>query len=143
MVRAARLASEAGVILSVANALRGEVYAAAYRFSPTGIETVLSPSVHRPAELMACGLQPEFAIGEAPLDILAGFEEWIGRPVITGADGSPRAAQLLELVGRPGGAHQVEDPRAWEPTYGRPAEAQARWESTHGRPLPDSVGSSR
>ena len=143
MVRAARLASEAGVILSVANALRGEIYAAAYRFSLTGIETVVSPRVHRPPELMASGLQPDFAIGEAPVDIIAGLEEWIGRPVITGADGSPHAARLLELVGRPGGAQQVDDPRAWEPMYGRPAEAQARWESTHGRPLPDSVGSSR
>lgn len=143
MVRAAGLPSGTGVILSVANALRGEIYAAAYRFSPSGIETVLSPSVHRPDELMASGLRPDYVIGEAPADILARLEAWIGRPGITGADGSPRAARLLELVGRQGGAEQVEDPRGWEPRYGRPAEAQARWESTHGRPLPDSVGSSR
>jgi tRNA threonylcarbamoyladenosine biosynthesis protein TsaB len=132
-----------GVILSVANALRGEIYAAAYRFSSDGIETVLSPSVHRPSELVASGLQPSLAIGDAPPEILATLESWTGRPVIHGADGAPSAARLLQLVGRAGGAREVENPRDWEPVYGRPAEAQARWESAHGRPLPDSVGSSR
>jgi tRNA threonylcarbamoyladenosine biosynthesis protein TsaB len=143
MVRAAGAASGDGLVLSVANALRGEIYAAAFRFSPSGIETVLSPSVHRPAELMARGLQPHLAIGEAPPEILAGLEDWLGRPVIGGAQGAPHAARLLELVGRPGGARRIEEPREWEPQYGRPAEAQARWESAHGRPLPDSVGSPR
>jgi hypothetical protein len=28
----------------------------------------------------------------------------------------------------------------WEPTYGRPAEAQARWEAAHGRALPNPAG---
>lgn len=134
---------ESGVILSVANALRGEIYAAAYRFSPEEIEVVLSPSVYRPSELVASGLQPSVAIGEAPPDILAQLSDWIGRPVIHGAAGAPRAARLLQLVGLPGGARHIENPREWEPVYGRPAEAQARWESAHGRPLPDSVGSSR
>ena len=27
---------------------------------------------------------------------------------------------------------------AWEPAYGRLAEAQVKWESAHGRPLPTS-----
>jgi tRNA threonylcarbamoyladenosine biosynthesis protein TsaB len=143
MVRAAGAPSGDGLVLSVANALRGEIYAAAFRFSPSGIETVLSPSVHRPAELRASGLQPDLAIGEAPPEILAGLEDWLGRPVIGGVQGAPHAARLLELVGRPGGAHHIEEPREWEPQYGRPAEAQARWESAHGRPLPDSVGSPR
>ena len=50
-------------------------------------------------------------------------------------------ARLLALVGVRGGAARIESVQAWEPVYGRPAEAQARWETTHGRPLPDSVGS--
>jgi len=29
-----------------------------------------------------------------------------------------------------------------EPTYGRPAEAQAKWEARHGRALPHPPGTS-
>jgi hypothetical protein len=32
--------------------------------------------------------------------------------------------------------HELDD---WEPTYGRPAEAQVRWEAAHGRSLSDSA----
>jgi tRNA threonylcarbamoyladenosine biosynthesis protein TsaB len=141
LVRAAGAAATDGVVLPVANALRGEVYAAAYRFFPDRIETVCPPSVYRPSDLMASGLKPHVAVGEAPPEILSALERWIGRAVIGPPEGSPRAARLLQLVGRPGGAVPVETVRDWEPVYGRPAEAQARWEMTHGRPLPDSVGS--
>jgi tRNA threonylcarbamoyladenosine biosynthesis protein TsaB len=143
MVRAAGVARGDSLVLSVANALRGEVYAAAYRFVGNHVITELAPSVHRPAELMASVPEPALLVGEAPSEILALLEQWIGRPIIGPPDGSPRAGQLLELVGRPGGAHPVESPQSWEPVYGRPAEAQARWEMAHGRPLPDSVGSPR
>jgi hypothetical protein len=143
MVRAAGVARGDGLVLSVASALRGEVYAAAYRFFPDRVVTELAPSVRRPAELVGCGLEPALVVGEAPAEILAALESWIGQPVIGPPEGSPRAAQLLDLIGRPGGASLVEDARNWEPVYGRPAEAQARWEMAHGRPLPDSVGSPR
>jgi hypothetical protein len=126
-------------VLSVANALRGEVYAAAYRFFSDRVETELAPSVHRPAELVGGGLEPVLVVGEAPTEILVALESWIGRPVIGPPEGSPRAGRLLDLIGRPGGASPVEVARTWEPVYGRPAEAQARWEMAHGRPLPDSV----
>jgi hypothetical protein len=119
------------------------VYAAAYRFFPDRVETELAPSVRRPVDLVGSGLEPALVVGEAPPEILAALESWIGRPVIGLPKGSPRAARLLDLIGRPGGASPVEAPHDWEPVYGRPAEAQARWEMAHGRPLPDSVGSSR
>ncbi|MFL5401655.1 MAG: tRNA (adenosine(37)-N6)-threonylcarbamoyltransferase complex dimerization subunit type 1 TsaB [Gemmatimonadales bacterium] len=141
LVRAAGAPPTDGVVLAVANALRGEVYAAAYRFLPDRIEAALTPSVQRPAELLASGLRPRLAIGEAPPEILSALEGWIGRPVIGPPEGSPQAARLLQLVGRTGGATPVQSVRDWEPVYGRPAEAQARWEIAHGRPLPDSVGS--
>jgi tRNA A37 threonylcarbamoyladenosine modification protein TsaB len=130
-------------VLSVANALRGELYAAAYRFFPDRIETELAPSVRRPADLVVSGLEPALIVGEAPPEILGTLESLIGQPVIGPPEGSPRAARLLDLIGRSGGASLVESPHDWEPVYGRPAEAQARWEMAHGRPLPDSVGSSR
>ena len=43
---------ETPLVLAVAGALRGEVYAAAYRFLPDRIHTELAPSVRHPDELM-------------------------------------------------------------------------------------------
>jgi tRNA threonylcarbamoyladenosine biosynthesis protein TsaB len=143
MVRAAGAGGGGNLVLGVANALRGDVYAAAYRFYPDRVVTELAPSVRRPAELVGSTLEPAAIVGEAPAEILLELETWIGRPVIGPPEGSPRAARLLDLLGQPGGAVRVEAVRDWEPAYGRPAEAQARWEMVHGRPLPDSVGSPR
>jgi len=141
LVRAAGVARADAIVLAVAGALRGEVYAAAYRFLPERIHTELAPSVRRPDELMQAGFRPAVVVGEAPAEILALLEGWIGRPVIGPPDGAPHATQLLGLVGRAGGARRIDAVSEWEPVYGRPAEAQARWEMAHGRPLPDSVGS--
>ncbi len=141
LVRAAGVDRADGIVLAVAGALRGEVYAAGYRFLPERIHTELAPSVRRPDQLMQGGFTPTVVVGEAPADLIAMLEGWIGRPVIGPPEGSPRATQLLRLVARPGGARRIEAVSEWEPVYGRPAEAQARWETVHGRPLPDSVGS--
>ena len=143
MVRAAGVARDQAVVLAVASALRGEVYAAAYRFLGDRIYTELVPSVRKPEDLMAGALEPAVVVGEAPAEILSALEKWVGQPVIGPPAGSPHAAHLLGLVGRAGGARLVEPAAEWEPVYGRPAEAQARWEMAHGRPLPDSVGSPR
>jgi tRNA threonylcarbamoyladenosine biosynthesis protein TsaB len=143
MVRAAGVARQGELVLAISNALRGEVYAGAYRFFPGRVETELRPSVQRPEALVASGLEPQAAVGEAPTAILAILERWIRGPVIGPPEGAPHAARLLDLIGQRGGASQVENVAEWEPVYGRPAEAQARWESVHGRPFPDSVGSPR
>ena len=143
MVRAAGVARDQAVVLAVASALRGEVYAAAYRFLGDQIHAELVPSVRKPEDLMAGALEPTVLVGEAPAEILSALEKWVGHPVIGPPAGSPHAAHLLGLVGRAGGARLVESAAEWEPVYGRPAEAQARWEMAHGRPLPDSVGSPR
>lgn len=143
LVRAAGVARDQAVVLAVASALRGEVYAAAYRFIGEQIHTELMPSVRKPEDLMASALEPTVLVGEAPAEILSALEKWVGQPVIGPPAGSPHAAHLLGLVGRAGGARLVEPAAEWEPVYGRPAEAQARWEMAHGRPLPDSVGSPR
>jgi len=141
LVRAAGAARADELVLAVAGALRGEVYAAAYRFLPERIHTELAPSVRRPDQLVHGGFTPAVVVGEAPADIIAVLEGWVGRAVIGPPDGSPHATRLLGLVGRAGGARRVDAVSEWEPVYGRPAEAQARWEMAHGRPLPDSVGS--
>jgi tRNA threonylcarbamoyladenosine biosynthesis protein TsaB len=141
MVRAAGVATAGALVLSVVNALRGEVYAAAYCFTPDRIVTELAPSVHRPEALVSSRLRPALIVGEAPADTLALLERWAGSRVIGPPEGAPHAGRLIELVHRPGGATRVEAVQEWAPVYGRPAEAQARWEIVHGRPLPDSSGS--
>lgn len=143
LVRAVGVARDGRVVLAVANALRGEVYAAAYRFVSDRIETLLPPSVYRPQRLVRTGLVPDLLVGEAPAEVAAPLEAWVGRPMVRPPEGAPQARWLIDLVGRPGGAERVTAVQGWEPVYGRPAEAQARWETAHGRPLPDSVGDPR
>ncbi len=53
----------------------------------------------------------------------------LGGPADVPGVGAPGATAAGALVLAP------VDLDAWEPDYGRQAEAQARWESTHGRPL--------
>ncbi|HEY4649382.1 MAG TPA: tRNA (adenosine(37)-N6)-threonylcarbamoyltransferase complex dimerization subunit type 1 TsaB [Gemmatimonadales bacterium] len=143
MVRAAGAARPDLLVLAIANALRGEIYSAGYRFLSEGIRTELIPAVRRPGDLIESHLSPDVVIGEAPPEVLTQVEGWSGRRVVGPPESFPRASRLLWLVGRPGGAREVDVVREWEPVYGRPAEAQARWEIAHGRPLSDSIGSSR
>ena len=143
MVRASRVARPGATVLAVADALRGDLYAAAYRFEDGAVHTVLAPSVHRPDRLVAGTLRPDVLVGQAPEPAVRALERWAGSPLIGPPEGAPRARELLGLVGRPGGAVRIEAVQGWEPVYGRPAEAQALWETAHGRPLPDSIGSHR
>lgn len=140
MVRAAGHARPGEVTLAVADALRGEVYGAAYRFGPDAVETLVPPSVWRVERLIAETPRPDRIVGDAPPDALARLAEWTGCEVVSGAAAAPRAVWLLELMHRAGGTRPVANLDLWEPEYGRPAEAQARWERAHGRPLPDSAG---
>jgi tRNA threonylcarbamoyladenosine biosynthesis protein TsaB len=64
-------------------------------------------------------------------------------PLVRGTASLPNAATLLALLGVPGGAEQIKDLANWEPSYGRPAEAQVRWEATHGRTLSHSSSVTR
>jgi tRNA threonylcarbamoyladenosine biosynthesis protein TsaB len=141
MVRAAGVARGSTSVLAIANALRGELYAAIYQFESDGITTVLAPSVYRPEDLVRTHQPPHVAVGEAPPTALEILEDWLKQPVTGPPEGSPHAARMLDLLGRPGGARMIERVQEWEPVYGRPAEAQARWERLHGRPLPNSIGS--
>jgi len=142
LVRAAGVAREGRTVLAVTDALRGEVYAAAYRFEADRIHQSLAPSVYHPERLVAGPRAPDLLVGQVSDSAAAMLEAWAGSRIIGPPDGAPHARILLGLVHRPGGAIRVEAVQGWEPNYGRPAEAQARWETAHGRPLPDSIGSS-
>ncbi len=137
MVRAAPHAADGATVLAVSNALRGDVYAATYRFAPGRVETVLPASVWKPEALAAAAPAPDVVVGDAPPEAIEVLEGWSGRRVIGPPAAWPRAALLFDLRWRDGGAAVVADVERWEPEYGRPAEAQARWEQAHGRPLPD------
>jgi tRNA threonylcarbamoyladenosine biosynthesis protein TsaB len=141
LVRAAGVAQANESVLAVANALRGELYAAIYHFGGDRITAELEPSVSHPEELVSGRHKPGIAVGEAPPAALAILEAWLQKPVIGPPEGSPHASRMLDLIDTPGGARIIERVQEWEPVYGRPAEAQARWEKVHGRPLPDSIGS--
>ena len=104
---------EAGEVLVTADALRGEVYAAVYAFTDVAVRTLAAPRAMDAAAARA--LAPSARLLHDPR-----------------AD----ARNLLALAGLSGGLELVADVAAWVPTYGRPAEAQARWEQAHGRPLP-------
>ena len=143
LVRAAGSGSLDTTIVAVSDALRGDIYAAAYRFGAGGIATLLPPTVSRPEDLESRLPQPTQIVGDVPPAARQALERWSGRAVVTSPLGAPEATRLLGLVGRPGGAREITDTAEWEPEYGRPAEAQARWEMTHGRSLPNSAGSSR
>jgi tRNA threonylcarbamoyladenosine biosynthesis protein TsaB len=141
MVRASGVAREGDTVLAVADALRGEVYAAAYRFDPEEIVTLLAPSVYRPEMLLAAAPRPSVLAGEAPAAAGEILERWSGCRLVGPPEGAPRAEHLIGLVGRRGGAVRIMAVEGWAPEYGRPAEAQARWEAAHGRPMPDPLGS--
>ncbi len=143
LVRAVGVAKEGSTVLALADALRGEIYAAAYQSASDRIECLLAPSVWRPDALAATGLEPDILVGEAPPEVTAPVERWAGRVMLRPPEGAPHARHLIDLVRRPGGAVEVTEVRDWEPVYGRPAEAQARWETAHGRPLPDPIGHPR
>jgi tRNA threonylcarbamoyladenosine biosynthesis protein TsaB len=140
MVRARGVAEPGQTVLAVADALRGELYAAAYRFGEGGVSTLMPPSVWRPEALIADAPRPDLLVGEAPGPAAEALVRWAGTPLVGPPAGAPHARALLGLVDLRGGATRRDAVQGWEPVYGRPAEAQARWETAHGRPLPDSIG---
>jgi tRNA threonylcarbamoyladenosine biosynthesis protein TsaB len=106
-----------GVYLAVLDALRGDVFAAAYTRANDEV-TELAPVRLVPRESLA----REAARLHATV---IGPEE---RPRT-----NPRAANIVRLS-----AWLAQPPvslAAWEPDYGRLAEAQVKWEQAHGRPL--------
>lgn len=112
-----------GKYLAAIDALRGEHYVALYE---VGIDGVIVPrgeaslvattslgdqALYREARLVGGGMIPADAVEAVPH--------------------ARGAAQLTSLIDETPAA----DLAAWEPSYGRLAEAQVKWEAAHGRPL--------
>ena len=113
----------AGRFVTVLDALRGELYVALYHVSATGEILELEPAaIVRADELTALASRYDARIVSA-------------LPIEDAVLASPRAAAVARLE-QTLAANGPVDLGAWEPSYGRLAEAQAKWESAHGRPLP-------
>ena len=115
LLGAARHASGGrGTVLAEYDALRGDVYRAAYRFhaAPSA-----GPAGRVAVEVL---MAPALVARDAPAPTLGPGQLRLAGP----ADAS--AAALLALVGVGGGTTRIERPDAWEPVYGRLAEAEAR-----------------
>jgi tRNA threonylcarbamoyladenosine biosynthesis protein TsaB len=137
LVRAMAGSGPGRITVGVSDALRGQCYAGAWLWLPGGIETILPPEARTPASLRSALPRPDAVVGELPEATAAMLVGWA--PYLDLAQ-HVDARRMLDLVGRPGGARLVADPLAWEPDYGRPAEAQALWEARHGRRLPHPAG---
>lgn len=127
-----------GPVAALYDALRGQVYAAVCDFA-SGVKLVVPPTLTTVTHLASGGVVARLAIGDGAAAHANDVLRWTGRAPIGPPAGAPRASMLIELI-EAGVATRVADPAAWEPTYGRPAEAQARWERTHGRVLPGATG---
>lgn len=140
ILAAGALPRPAGPTLAVIDALRGELYAAVYRFAAAGVTTDLAPTVATPADLVAKarGVSPVAVVGNAAESMLVELHTGLG--AARAAAPVAGAPVLLHLLDVPGALTPVDDLRRWEPEYGRPAEAQRKWEETHGRPLPPAPG---
>ncbi len=118
---ASREPYEAGRYVAAVDAMRGEHYVQTFEVdrlgvlrSDGGLALVPSAAVNEFAH--EHGAQPVGPEQPSPMDV---------RPH---ARAAARITNLLELSAR-------ADLAAWEPGYGRLAEAQVKWEAAHGRPL--------
>ena len=129
-------------VAAVYDALREEVFVGVYTFSATRVTTRLAASRVAVKDLGACcPVKPAHVVGGGVVIYAAAIQGWTGNtpmppppPPPLPVEG-PRASALLKLCGMKGGARSISSLAAFEPDYGRHAEAQVRWEQEHGRPL--------
>jgi tRNA threonylcarbamoyladenosine biosynthesis protein TsaB len=111
-----------GRYLAVVDALRGEVYVGLYEVESDAVVELEIP------RLVALGDVERLAAD-------FGAQTVSPSPELGSIVASPRAHVVAHLEDTLRARGPV-DLAAWEPAYGRLAEAQVRWEATHGKPLP-------
>jgi tRNA threonylcarbamoyladenosine biosynthesis protein TsaB len=132
-----------GVVLALSDALRGELYAAAWRIDSSAIVRIgAAPRAMLPEALEQFG-EVDVVVGSIPIALVPNVLAVTGRAPITGLASLSDARALLSLLAHDTVITLVVDPASWEPDYGRPAEAQAVWERTHGTALPVTSGIAR
>jgi tRNA threonylcarbamoyladenosine biosynthesis protein TsaB len=119
-VSGAKPALPPGEYLSVLDAMRDEFFASRIVYRPDAREFLVEP-----VRILSRLDLEDFRIGERGARVVGPGQELDLHPHARGV------ATLLDHVIASGPV----DLAAWEPDYGRLAEAQVRWEAVHGRPL--------
>lgn len=119
IVAGARPVIAEGSYLAMLDAMRGDWFAARIAVDAGG-----TPRLEGAPELVNGAAAERIARAESRITVGPGQS----------IDASPHARGLARLTGRTDAVDRV-DRSAWEPLYGRLAEAQVRWEQTHGRAL--------
>jgi len=104
---------ERGSYVAALDAMRGESFAALVHVSDEG------------------NIPAAVSVRIVPLAALAGEAADAGAELLSGAPHATGVARMLDSIIAAGPV----DLGAWEPDYGRAAEAQVKWEAAHGRPL--------
>ena len=110
----------AGRYLAAIDALRGEHYVELYEVAAGGEVRRIGETRIIPSGAVAATAAAEGALAVGP----AQPEHAVGPH----AHGAVRLTRLIDST-------SPADLAAWEPSYGRLAEAQVKWEAEHGRPL--------
>ncbi len=109
-----------GEYLSVLNAMREELFTARVVLRSGG-----NAAIAGPATIISAGQLQEVVERERNLKVIGPGQQ---------LDSGPHARGVAPILETIIGSGPV-DLAAWEPDYGRLAEAQVRWEAAHGRPL--------
>ncbi len=139
---AARGASDgiAGPVVALYDAMRGEVFAAAYDFSGSNPAEIAPPVVCTLEELADRFPVVAAVTGEVALAAPDFIHQWTGRnPVALGVE-SPVAAQLVKLANEGFPMVSIDNAVAFRPNYGRVPAAQDKWEKEHETELPNPTG---
>jgi tRNA threonylcarbamoyladenosine biosynthesis protein TsaB len=120
-----------GLIATVVDARRGEVFAALYRPVPGGVQRVAEPRVCAPgelaSELMAMG-ENCLLVGDGAMRYASSFDDARHLAIADGAFAHPSPAALVQLAHAR--ALREEFVNSWDlqPVYLRKADAEANWE---------------
>jgi len=107
-----------GRYLAVLDAMRDERYAQLYLLSASGLFTEEGPPF----------MMPSAQVSERAAELDAVAIGSAHHSVPPHAHGAARITNMINVT-------TPADLAAWEPAYGRRAEAQVKWEAEHGRPL--------
>lgn len=120
-----------GLIATVVDARRGEVFAALYRPVPGGVQQVAAPRVCGPnelaSELMAMG-EDCLLVGDGAMRYAAAFDDTRHLQIADGAFAHPSPAALVQLAHSRAVREEFVHSSELEPMYLRKADAEINWE---------------
>jgi len=120
-----------GLIATVIDARRGEVFAAMYRPVPGGVQRVAAPRVCKPedlaSELMAMG-EDCLLVGDGAVRYASAFDDANHLHIADGSLAHPSPSALVTLAHSRALREEFVQPSELEPMYLRKADAEINWE---------------